>query len=222
MYSYLNTSCKSSTNNMEVSWSCICFFLTFAWANSSDLIGKMRKLHLPYMSRRTVIFSFGYGYCSSSDSTTPTPLSCRVLCCLRWQHRCWNWTAWLTVRQCVHRAVLSFYQGFQARKSSWLNQAETKQIACPGLDFHRAALQVASVREFRLHHQAPIQILVQHLPLLHAHICSITVWCCFCYFPLLLILGPHCFYLCKYPVPHVDLGKSKDTSTETTDILENL
>jgi len=53
-------------------WSRICFFLTLVWVNLSDLIGKMRKMHLPYMSWRTVNFSFGYGYCSSSDSSTPT------------------------------------------------------------------------------------------------------------------------------------------------------
>lgn len=41
----------------------------------------------------------------------------------------------VTVKQCVRRVVVSFYQRFQARKGSWLNQAETKQIACPRTRF---------------------------------------------------------------------------------------
>lgn len=63
-------SCPQTTGRYL--WSCICFFLTFAWVNSSVLIRKMRKLHLPYVSWRTLSFSFRYVYRSSSDSTTPT------------------------------------------------------------------------------------------------------------------------------------------------------
>ena len=112
-------------------------------------MGKMRKLHLPYMSRRTVNFSFGYVYCSSSDSTTPT-------LCLA------------DAFSDSTDAGIELFGDCQAKfpqsggillprissKKKLLTEPSRNQAdgPAPGLDFHRAALQMASVREPRLHH----------------------------------------------------------------------
>lgn len=149
------------------------------------------------------------------------PLSCRVLCCLLWQHRCWNWTAWWLSSNVSAEWWYPFTKDFNHGKAPDWTKQKPSRLPAPGLDFHRAALQVTNASEFRLHHWALIQILVQH-PLLR---CSHWLYhsaLSFLLFFLLLTLGPRCLYLCKYPVPHVDLGKRKYISTDTTDILENL
>lgn len=69
----------------------------------------------------------------------------------------------VTVRQCGHRALGFSYHVFKA--PDWTRQ-NTSRLPDPSLDFHRAALEMAHVREFRVHPWTLIQILVHYLPLL--------------------------------------------------------
>lgn len=74
------------------------------------------------------------------------PLSCWVLCCLQWQHKMLGPNCLVSVRQCVHRAVVCFYPGSQTQRSSWLNQAETKQTACSRSRFSQGCFAASQCR----------------------------------------------------------------------------
>lgn len=80
------------------------------------------------------------------------PLSCWVLCCLQWQHRCWDQTAWWVSGNVSTEQWYSFTQDFKHREvPDWTKQTPSRLPAL-GPDFHRAALQTASAGEFRFRH----------------------------------------------------------------------
>lgn len=113
------------------------------------------------------------------------PLSCRVSCCLQWQHRCWNWTAWWLSGNVSTEPWHSFTKGLKHGRAPDQTKQKPSWLPAPGLDCHRAALHMCSVREFRLRPWALIQMLVQCFSLLR---CSHWLYYSVLSFPFLLFL----------------------------------
>ena len=169
LYSHLNTSCKSSTNNTEVSVESHLLFPDTCMSKLIWLDREDEKNASSLYVMKNCKFFFWIWVLQFFWQQYTHPLSCRVSCRLQWQHRCWNWTARWQWGNVAAEQWYSFTTGFKHGKAPDSTKQEPSRLPVPGLDFHRAALQTASVSEFRLHHWARIQILVQHLPLLRCH-----------------------------------------------------
>lgn len=188
--SHLNTSCKSSTNNMEVSVElpllfpdiCMSKLIWLDWEDeeTASSLHVMRNCNFFFWIRVLQLFWQHYTHPSVLPSFILPSVTAQML----------ELNCSVTVRQCVHRAVVFFYQGFQAQKSSRLNQADClPQVwIFTGLFCRRPVSGNSDCIT-----EQWSKFWCNTFLCSGAHIGSITVHCLFCYFPFLLILGPHCF-----------------------------
>lgn len=170
---------------------------------------------------KNCIFFFWVGVLQLLWQHYTHPLSCWVLRCLQWQHRCWSGAAWWLSGN-VSTEQHSFSEDFKHGKTPDWSKTKPSWLPDTGIDFLRATLQVETSgnSDCISEHQSRLRC---HTSLCSgAHFGSTTVHSLSCYFPSFHILGQHCFYLCKHPVLHTALGKNQYTSTDTTNILENL
>lgn len=199
---------KLSTNNTKVSME---LHLLFPDLCMSKLIWLHRvdeetasSLH----AMKNCNFFFWIGVLQLPRQHYTHPVSCWVLRCLQWQHRCWSWAAWWLSGNVSTEWWHSFSMDFKHGRAPDWTKREPNWLPDTGLDFLRASLQLemSGSSDCISEHQSRIWC---HTSLCSgAHFGSTTVHSLCCYFPSFHILGPHCFYLCNYPVPHVDLGKT--------------